>query len=453
MASLEQKSTPNKDKLGIKPVKIKYSGNSNDAARKKVDAVKNTPTVYYYGVELPSQYVKSIVIDCNKFLPLAYVCFKDVYNMLHDVGFPGDNAKLTIVFPSNDDKLGPIFMDFKITKYEVEQIRETNARKIHFWGTCNVERLLIQDTVAYKGKSSYDVLKTIAGEAGLGFSSNVAGTKDLQTWACMSQDVHEFVQDTVKSAWNGESGFMWAFVDQYYNLNYLDVELALSQNINDISWFSTTIVNRAGKTNTEPDTKATKPVLTNEANMRNTNLYFTGEKILNQSTDISLKRGYIRNVSFYDKDGNWESKAGKYKLYALDTITSTGNSAPHVILKGEPGDTKFYDMNSGTYYMGVIDTANAHTDYLWARMQNSENIKDLQKVCMQVILPQPNYNVRRFEKVKLLFVNNTAAQTGQQTNVKLNGEWLVVGITFEWNNSTMFQKLNLVKREITLNDL
>jgi len=38
--------------------------------------------------------------------------------------------------------------------------------------------------------------------------------------------------------------------------------------------------------------------------MKTTNLYFSGENILNQSTDISLKRGYLRNIYFYDIDGN-----------------------------------------------------------------------------------------------------------------------------------------------------
>jgi hypothetical protein len=453
MTSLDQKIKPSKDKLGIKPIIISYKGDDPDVAKNKLNSVSSVPTVYYYGIELPANAIKELTVDSNKFMPLCYLCFSDIYNMLGDIGFPADNAKLTVVLPTNDANLGQLFMDFKITKYEVELGRGNDNKKIHFWGICNVEEILIQEYKAYKDQSTFDLMKLVSGNSGMGFVSNTDGTKDKQTWLNTGMEGYNFLQDTIHKAWNGESSYMWGFVDLYYNLNYLDVELALSQNIKELNWYTNSIINRSANGVVETKSNKVQPFLTNDLSTKNSNVYFTGEKILNQSTDTSLKRGYLRSVHFYDKDGNWADKAGKYKTYDLDTITSQNTQAQSIILKGEPGKTDFYSKNKKNYYMGYIDTKNSYVDFLWAKMQNSENLYDLQKICMQITLPQVNFNIRRFEKIKIRFSQNNVSPINTNDNFKLNGEWLCVGIQFKWDGNSLIQKVNIVKREITINDL
>lgn len=452
MSKLQQISKPNKDKLGIKPVILDYSNDEKHIAEKKLTAVKNNPTVYYYGILLPPEYVKTITVDSNKFMPLCYVCFNDIYGMLDEVGFPTDNGKLTIIIPTNDDKFGQIFMDFKIEKYEIELVKNTNIKRIHMWGICNVDNLLIQKYNAYQSMTSFDAFKLIANDSGLGFLTNINSTQDKQTWINYGREVYKFIQDTTSAAWNGESSYLWSFVDLYYNLNYIDVENSLSQNIKDILWYSTSVINRSNRGISEQDTKSIQPFLSNEMALKNTNLYFTGEKILNKSTTTSLKRGYLRKIHYYDKDGNWSKKAGNYKTYDLDTITTSSNKAPSVYLKGDPGSTDFYNKNSKNYYIGNLDTINMHPDFLWAKMQNSENLNDLQKICMQITLPQPNFNIKRFEKINLQFINKTNNPAQNAVNFKLNGEWLCTGISYHWNTSTLYQTVNIVKREINITD-
>ena len=75
-----------------------------------------------------------------------------------------------------------------------------------------------------------------------------------------------------------------------------------------------------------------------------------------------------------------------------------------------------------------------YPDFLWAKLQNEENLQDLQKITMQIILPKPNFNVKRFDKLRLVFVNNNVTVQGNTKNTKLNGEWLVTGIYFEYAN-------------------
>jgi len=450
---IEQKQKPNKEKLKIKDITISVKNMNPDYARHKADIVKNLPVVYYYDVELQSQSITKLIIDSNKFMPMCYVCYTDTYNVMHDIGFPTDNAKLSIVIPANHPALANIFMDFKIQKYSVELVRNSTVKKIHMWGICNVENLLISEYKAYENKTSYDLIKETASNAGVGLMSNVDGSADQMTWINPGQDYYSFIQDVANTSWVGESGYVWSFLDFYYNINYIDVEKSLSQDITEIKWINTTIMNNKVLTDSTESNKTIPPTLTNESSQKGSNVYFSGEKILNQSTDISIKRGYLRNVNFYDIDGNWADKAGAYKMYGLDTITSSGSANNSIFLKGEPGSTDFYTKNVRNHYLDKIDTKNMYPDFLWAKMQNSENLHDLQKIVMQIVLPLPNFNIRRFEKIRLLFTNTSLGVKSNQRNVKLNGEWLVTGVKYEWNGTSLYQFVNIVKRELTFGEI
>lgn len=449
---ITQKNKPNKEKLKISNITIDTKQLNPKFAEQKSTFIKNYPTVYYYGIELQPQTVKKLIIDTNKFLPLCYIAVLDTNKVLSDIGFPTDNAKISIVLPSNHDALANIFMDFKIQKYEIELVRGSTVKKIHMWGICNVENLLIPEYKSYPKISSYDLLNNVAQDSGLGFMSNCSSSSDSMTWLNPGIHNYEFLQDTANKAWVGDSGFIWSFVDLFYNINYINVETALSEDIKNIKWVNTSIVNNNLITNTQ-NNQIISPILTNESSQKGSNTYFSGEKILNQSTDISLKRGYLRNVYFYDIDGNWSKKGGAYKKYGLDTITSTGSSNNSIFLKGEPGSTDFYTKNITNHYLDKIDTSNMFSDFLWAKLQNSENLIDLQKITLQITLSTPNFNIKRFENIQLVYTTPDVGINAIARSVKLNGEWFVTGYKFEWNGSIMYQIVNLVKRELTVGDI
>jgi hypothetical protein len=449
---IKQKFKPNKDRLKLQDINLDISGYSTSIGKDKEEQVRFFPLVYYYGVELISHNISKIIVDNNKFMPICYVCFTDVYNLMHDLGFPGDNAKLTIMLPTNHERFANIFMDFKIQKYKVDLTRD-GLRKIHMWGICNVDGLLSPEYKSYPDTNSYDVFVKSAHEYGLGVMSNMDTSNDKMTWINPGCRNLEFLQDVTSKSWVGESGYVWSFLDLFYNLNYIDVEKSMSQEINDIKWISTDVIDSRKNSGNGDNAEVLAPVLTNEPAMAGSNMFFTGETILNQATDISLDRGYIRNVHFYDVDGNWSNKAGAYKVHGLDTITSPGSENNSIILKGEPGSIEFYKNNITNHYMGNIDTSNVYPDYLWAKVQNSENLYDLQKIIMQIVLPMPNYNIRRFEKIKLLFTNANNGIKNTPRNAKLSGEWLVTGQQFEWDGNTIYQKVNIVKRELSAGEL
>lgn len=435
---------PNRNKLKLDDVLIDSVGNDYNYAEEKLKIMKEVPQIYYYGQELPMQYVKKLKIESRDYLPTLHIIYDDVYNILHDIGMPGDNGKVVVILPSKSDNLSDIFLEFKIISFKTKGIVDNHNKQIEISGILNVENILIKNFESFKDKTSFEVCKELAEEIGLGLMSNVTASNDRMTWLNTGMNRYKFLSnEVIKKAWIGESSFVWSFIDFYYNINYIDVEKALNEDINNIKWI-------AKKDDTE-DSIVIPPNLTNDMSMKDTNIFFAGEKVINNSTETSILRGYLRDISYYDVDGNWSEKAGSYKEYTLDTIT-TQDKNNVVYLKGEPGDVTFYNNNRTYHYLGKIDTANMHPDYLWAEMQNRENVLDLQKISMNITIPRPNFNIRRFEKVNLTFVNNNVNATERTRNFKLNGEWLITGISFIWSGKNYYQNLTIVKREITYNE-
>lgn len=450
---LELKQKANKDILKLQEVKVNIKNITPDTAKNKLSYLKNKIQVYYNGLELVSNTIVKAIVDFNGFMPKCMVVFDDIYSVMHDIGFPADNAKMTIVIPANHDGFNNIFMDFKIEKFEIGLQQSTTIKRLYIWGICNVENLLISEYKSYKNKSSYQVLEEISKNSGIGLMSNINSSSDIMNWINPAMNNYQFIEDTISKSWNGENGFMFGFVDQWYNLNFIDIEQQLAQDISEIQWFNSDILDNSVLGSSNKEIKAISPYLTNDPSHTNTNLFFTSEKILNQSTNISLNRGYMRNAHFYDIDGNWNNKAGSYKVYDLDTITTVGNNNNTIFLKGDPGSTDFYTKNNRAYYEDKIDTINMFPDFLWAKLQNKENIYDLQKILIEITLPIINFNIKKFEKIKLYFVNNNIGINNLKKNIKLNGEWLVISTSMHYNGSNIFQKVKLVKRELTIDEV
>lgn len=438
---IQQKFKANRELLNIKDIVISDTGNGMFGNSSKENIIRSIPQIYYYGVEFPMSNVSRIDIDNNKFIPTCYVIFDDVLNIIHNIGMPKDDSYVTIILPTNDDFFANMFLQFKIQSYHIESKPGQDTKKVHMQGVLSIDNLLTKDYKSYD-MTSYQLFEQFAKECGLGFKSNVNNSSDKMPWLRPGIFGYDFLKQVLDKSWISESSYVFGFVDLYYDLNYIDIERSLEQDINMIDWISTS-ADRNKST-------IIKPFLSNDNALIGSNTYFTGEKIINQSTGISLDNGYIRNVSFYDIDGNWKDKAGSYKEYQLDTITTPGSESTSIILKGEPGNIDFYNKNKSYHWLGKLDTKNMHPDYLWAKVQNKENLKDLSKISMQIFLPKINFNIKRFEKTQLFYVNNNENIKNDYDNKLLNGEWLVSGQSLHWNGQSYSQKVNIVKRELEI---
>jgi hypothetical protein len=442
---LEQKFKPNSEKLNIKPVEITTTGKEQKYVNHDKEVREVLPQIYYYNAVILTSDIITLEVESSSFLPMCYLTFNDSQNMMDDLGFPTDNATVTVVLPSGHPNLANIFLTFKIIEYDQDTIANDIAKRISIVGILNIDDILIKEYNSYN-MSSYDTLTEIAKKSGTGFMSNIDSTADKMIWLNPGERNYNFIQDVVKKSWVSDESFMVSFVDFYYNLNFIDVEKQLSQDIKEIAWVKQNRIDNE----TPKETDVATPMLSNNKSLQQNNNYFTGENVVNKSTDVSLQRGYTRNVHYYDIDGNWDKKAGAYKVYGLDTISSSKNGDNKIVLKGD-GNSDFFTKNKSYIYMGKLDTKNVFPDYLWARVQNYENNIDLDKISMDIILPTPNFNIRRYEKIKLVYTKENVGVSGRPGSAKLNGEWLVTKIKFnKVGTSMMYQTLTLIKRELEI---
>jgi hypothetical protein len=244
----------------------------------------------------------------------------------------------------------------------------------------------------------------------------------------------------------------------YYNLNYVDIETQLKDKTQDL----------VGATdfesieNSETQTMSLK--LSNHPDYNSTNMYIDRFNLINESTKTNMEIGYKTRAYSYDILGK------TFNTDLIDSISDSGDNSNLIVLKGQPNDMKnIYTDLVNNIYMGCMDTDNVHKNFYYSFIQNSNNINFLQKVKMLVTLKRPNFNLYRFQNIKVeiyklsTFIedddNQTKAPTNQEDlknaddsriNTRLSGDWLITAINFKYDKKEgNIQEITLVKREMT----
>lgn len=402
-----------------------------------------------------------IVLYNDQFLPKIEVFFKDPTMKLIDPLFPLDDDIISLFIQSSSELLMPVRMDFKITEFNV--IKSDNDMNYVIVGLLDVNYLYYQTYSTYS-LTSYDLLKKLAMDAKLGFASNIDNTNDLMMWINPADSHLEFIQKIVRHSYRSDESFLLAYIDFYYNLNYVDIETALSEDISD----QTGIYYAANLTKVKKD-EVVKMFLTDHPDKINTNTYIQKYNLLNSTTKVNLDIGYQKYLIYYDKNGNTQYE------FVMDTISSPGDNGKNVVMKGRIGQESEIAANSRDgEFLGVLDTDNMHEHYLYAGTQNKQNLDFLQKVKMKVTLGVMNFNLYRFQKIEIRFykmkeiendkvsveINEKTIREGgekdwdaNKLNQRLSGEWLITTINYTFNKVGGFsQELTLVRRELGFNE-
>jgi len=407
----------------------------------------------------------------DQFLPRIYIQFRDTSGQLIDPLFPIDDTILKVFIQADSDILMPVRMDFKITDINPIKSKPGDNYDVIFGlsGILNVDYLYNTFFVSHKD-TSYNVLKTLASEAGLGFASNINDTDDSMVWINPANHYLEYIQNIIKHSYKSQESFMFAYVDFYYNLNYVDIETALSEDIEDQKYISSD--NYFFDTDSQEET-TDDLVLTNHPDKQSSNVYIDKYDLLNRSTAINLEIGYLYYMSYFDTDGNT-----LYKL-VLDNISTPGVDNNSIIMKGGIGEvSQMQQYSADGEYIGKVDTDNVHPYFLYSLKHNENNLKFLQKVKLKITINKSNFNLYRFQKIKVNFyktsqmdeddvivqktlpvnkktVDEKAGVISEEDklNQRLSGDWLITSINYTFNKrGGMEQEVTLVKRELNFND-
>jgi predicted chitinase len=392
------------------------------------------PIIWYGAYQIKQSDVDFISLSTIDGIPTLKVTFKDTYNMMKDKAFPLDDTKISIFINTLSENLKPIHMDFKIVKFNID------GKIYDITGVIDVNQLYTKKFRSIPKKTSFNALKTIAEEVGLGFNSNIDNTDDEMTWINTGDKLHKFIQKIVDKSYKSDEAFLISYLDYFYGLNYIEIEKELNRDIK--ADLGIPNIGIAEILKIKDKDLVSRLFLTNDRSMETSNSYFSTYTILNMSTSIAIEEGYLTKVKFYDQ------LKKDFLIFDIDSITSKGDST--IILKGNPQDENFYKENANLVYKGKLDVDNMHKNYIYSTIQNDRNIIDLQKIGMEIVMGHANYNLIKFQKVHIILSNQHSTPSASHINNRLSGEWLIVDIYYMFDGKGFSQRIKLVKRELDL---
>jgi len=419
----------------IKPKQIKFDLPPQPDQQKEIaQSLGNIPFVWYNGIQIHQTDISFLQVSTGSELPMVKIVFRDSFNLMKDKGFPLDDSNISIFINPRTDQLKPIHMDFKITKFSV------NGSTYTITGTIDASKLYIKSYKSLSNMTSFEALKSIAIDCGLGFASNIDNTDDKMTWINTGVRNYEFVDMIVEASYKSDETYLLCYIDLYYNLTYVDLEKELNRDIKQELGIANIGIEDVAKL---PDQeKASRLFLTNDSSSQNSNNYFIDYRIINNSTQVSLAEGYLTKVKFYD-----ELKKD-FLVFDVDSITSKGDQT--IIMKGSPQDEEFFKSNVQLIYTGKIDTDNMHKNYHYSFVQNERNISELRKIGLEIKMKTPNYNLYKFQKIYLFLSNQASTPSQPHVNNRLTGEWFIIDIFYKFDGSEYSQVIKLIKRELDL---
>jgi hypothetical protein len=415
-------------KIKLNPIELDVYTDEKMASE-TLKSIGYMPFMYYYGDQIPERDISMMKLYYDGMIPSIIISFTDSKDIVRS-NPPLDDSKFELFLSSGSSNLKSIHLRFKIKNH-----KERKNGKYTFTGILDIEDLYKVNFRSYDG-GSFEVLREIAKELNLGYNSNINSTNDEMKWVNTGKIYKSFIREIIQHSYISDSSFMLGYVDFYWCLNYVDLEKEWNRDIsNDVGIVTRTVVDM------DNSEKISRLKLSNEPSLNNTNLYFIDYKFLNNSTKKSLNEGHYTIIKYYDENSK------TFLEFNVDSLSS--NKDDVISLKGAPNDEKNYNELFVTEFLGKYDTDNVHKEYKYAEIQNKRNLNSINKVVAELYLPNPNFNLYKFQKIDVHFFNSVQTiQNDTYTNERISGEWLIIDIRYEWKRGSLKQVLTISRKEL-----
>jgi predicted chitinase/LAS superfamily LD-carboxypeptidase LdcB len=398
------------------------------------------PLVYYNGIHIEYSDISMFKLYHEGILPAIKIIFVDRNGIFRDDGFPVDDAIITIFIHSKSKRLRSIKMDFKITNFK------DLAGSFSIQGIVDIPQIYLRKFTSYSKKTSFECLQEVAKECQLGFATNVSDSNDKMTWINTGHQRLQFISEVVNNSYISDNSFLHCYIDYYYNLCYVDLEKEYNrENSEDVQILST---GKKEFTENDDDEEISKLTLSTDKSFKETNMWINKYKITNRSTKTSLNNAYLTRNKVYN------SLKKEVLDFGIDSITSNGDKS--IILKGKPGDEEFFKENINSIWSGKLEEfgdgeGNAHNNYNYSPTQNSINLNEFNKIEAEVDLPNPNFNIFKTQKIFTSLLKEVPGANQKTLKFKrLDGNWIIRDIEFNFDGNKHYQTLRLIKRELEI---
>ena len=425
-----------KPTLVLPPIQYKTTNNKTDNSE-IVTGLGLTPFLWYNSYQISQTDIISLELYYDDMIPKAVATFRDSLGFMKKEGFPLDDTKFEIFLNSGSNSLKSIHMKFKLSNF-IENRNGTYT----ITGTIDLKDFYKIKYQGYKG-TSFEALRKISNELGLGFNSNINSTDDSMNWVNDGKLSSSFIKDIINHSYISDTSYVLGYIDFYYCFNYVDIEKEWLRDISNDVAISSTGVNNLNEEKIKE--KIENLLLTNDPSLSSSSFHFSKYKLNNQSTSVSINKGQFTTSKVYD------SIKKQFLIFNVDSQTSDGSK--NIILKGAPGDATDIKENFRTKYSGKIDTENVHKNYYYSETQNKVNLDNMVRISVDMELPNPNFNLYKFMKVQINFINQKNTPTNEDIFIqRLTGEWVIIDIGYKWSKGKFIQTVKAVRKELSKTD-
>jgi predicted chitinase/LAS superfamily LD-carboxypeptidase LdcB len=428
----------------IKPIPIILDASTKSKKQRKdfLTGLGTVPFIYYNGIQIEHKDIIYFELYHEGMLPAIKITFTDRNGIFRDSGFPLDDTIISILLYSEAKRLRSINMDFKVSVF-----KDMDNLQYSISGIIDVPEIYLNVYKSYNNKTSYESLQSVAKDSGLGFCTNISNSDDRMTWINPGYPTYKFVENLVQSSYVSEDSFMDCYIDFYYNLCFIDIQKEIERDNSNDKMVTTVGKNDflRGETNSD---EISSLLLSTDDSVKATNGYISKFNVTNNSTKVSINNSYKTRVKYYDTNNK------ELLIFDLDTMTSKVNQS--IILKGKPGDREFFEKNVGNVWMGKLDRegggGNSHINYNYSKILNSKNLDEMSKIVIDTYLPNPNFNLYKYQKVYLAILKEKPGLNHTSLRYKrLTGNWISRDISYIWSGD-FYQKITFIRRDLEMDE-
>tara|TARA_Y100000593_G_C4301406_1_gene333564 strand:+ start:447 stop:1952 length:1506 start_codon:yes stop_codon:yes gene_type:complete len=436
--------------------------------------------------------IVSFRLSVNGFVPRLSVTLNDS-SMAFDTGqYPRDGDVITVYINSkNQDTYKSIHMDFDITSVNGTSHGLPNSvRTYSFQGICKIPGLFTEECKSLANGTSLDHIEEISSGLKIGLATNVDATNDAQPRIQPYTTTLDFIKNITNYSYVGEEAFQTFYIDQYYYLNFIEMNKIFNSKNPKGDDFQDSIASFGKSFSVESGTPdldniKTKLFLSNNPAIDGTTNKISQWYLKNNSSKISLSNGYKRILQTWDdneESNPFQWPENRLVEFDVEPFTSTNLRDMEGPLKGNLKEDHYKSHIKHKYvgrYQDVGLEGNVHVNHKYSLLNNFQNIQELEKMKLVVELESFNPSLYRSQKIPVLIYNfehtKVAASRNQteaykEKGVKVDdkpinteddgesqitfddftsGYYIIGGIEYiyEEGNPSIRQKLTLLRRE------
>lgn len=449
--------------------------NTNEEMNNKNIAGRELPIVKINDYTVNAKEITTLRIDISNRIPSLFLKLSTFGTQFRSINMPKDGDICSVFIAPKTETLTSMRMDFVITGSIPKTSKKGTSITIN--GKLFIPGFDTDATFGHVGTTK-EVFIECAKKFGLGFATDDQdNTNDKQLWICSNKKCEDFLNDTISHSWKDETSFYDWWIDQYYNINFINVNKIILANTGELDL--TAITSDVGGSYDTPQdfsqesTKAGAKLLSNLPHLNTGSMQIAKWNVFNNSTEITFEDGTEIKSSEFRQNANIFSE-NEEPCLTLSNIPAYNQNLveDHIILRGRAeyssdtnpkSDAAKANYNYTELYVkkpwsgisfvmndedGECDdtmewSGNVNKNYIRAAYHNKINIDELNKMYITVETNGLCTQIMRGEVVPVALkktgigelTSNFSEQTGFADKF-YNGFYYVDSVSYEYTSTS-----------------